>query len=206
MHPIQRLLVEMHQAVIRQVYDSIPDVVGPDETQNTIMQRIRQVANIAVVQDKGTAFALLGPKLKGTGGLFASRAKNPQFNIDVIVLNENANDPYWYSTLFHELAHATGTADRQNRIGITMTQHEYDPIRYAFEELVAESTARRIMERLGLATEVTRSRSAKYIETYATPMQYIIDTDKLQSDVDAAESMIMSWIETIDFKNTLKIA
>lgn len=203
MHPAIQLLIEMRQAMIQQIFDSIPNKVQPSMTQVEALAKIRAASGVAVVQDKGTAFAVLGPKMQGCGGVFISRQKNPRFAVDVVVLNEDANVPYWYSTLFHELAHATGTADKLNRQGIS---GQVDALIYSFEELVAESVARRIMERLELATDETRNKSAKYIEQYATPMQYLIDTDKLQNEVEAAERMVMTWIEGIDFKNIQKIA
>lgn len=203
MHPAMQLIIEMRRAILEQILNSMPSKVAPSQNQVEFLQRIRQVSGVAVVQDKGTAFALLGPKMAGTEGVFVSKQKNPQFIVDVIVLNCDANDPYWYSTLFHELAHASGTADKLNRVGIT---GQVDALIYSFEELVAESVARRIMDRLGLSTDATRARSAKYLEQYSNNMAYLIDTDQLQRDVDAAESMVLSWIETADFQKMQKTA
>jgi antirestriction protein ArdC len=68
---------------------------------------------------------------------------------------------HYYATLFHELAHSTGSADRLNRKGVT------DPIRfgshqYSKEELIAEFTAALLCARTGIEKE-TRKNPAAYV-------------------------------------------
>lgn len=178
---------------------NMKDCVPPTVEQENMLLTIRERTGIAIVQDKGTALVVLGPKYNQTEGVFISQERNPQFKADVIVMNTNANAAYWYSTLFHELAHATGTASRLNRIGI---MGHVDPIIYNYEEIIAESVARRIMTRLGLETPQTVERSAKYINYYAlhTAMFMPINSNQLALEVEAAENMVMSWLQGIEFK------
>jgi len=68
----------------------------------------------------------------------------------------------FYATLFHELAHSTGSAKRLNRVGVT------DPIRfgshnYSKEELVAEFTSALLCAHAGIEKE-TRKNSAAYVK------------------------------------------
>lgn len=60
---------------------------------------------------------------------------------------------YW-STLLHELTHATGHASRLNREGITSVSRRFgDPV-YAFEELVAEMGSAFLCAQLGVFGDV----------------------------------------------------
>jgi len=180
------------------IYSSMPNHCPPNPTQDAILLKIRDKSGIAIVQDKGTAFIVLGPKMSITEGVFVSQERNPRFKCDVIVLNTGANSVHWYSVLFHELAHATGTTNRLSRIGIS--GNILDAVIYSYEEIVAESVARRVMERLGLATPETREASAKYINHYSMRIETLINQDRLTKDIDAAETLLMTWLEGIDFK------
>lgn len=64
--------------------------------------------------------------------------------LDVVYMPDifmfHTNEGY-YSTLFHELGHWTGHANRLNREGITNRAARFGSHLYAFEELVAEMTA-----------------------------------------------------------------
>jgi len=67
----------------------------------------------------------------------------------------------YYSTLFHEIGHATGHKDRLER-----TQGKwFGSEQYAFEELVAELSQVYIMARLGLAPE-PHMNSASYVASW----------------------------------------
>ena len=60
---------------------------------------------------------------------------------------------YW-STLLHELVHATGHSERLNREGITSSSRKFgDPV-YAFEELVAETGSAFLCAELGIYGDV----------------------------------------------------
>ncbi|MBU9818386.1 DUF1738 domain-containing protein [Rahnella sp. BCC 1045] len=60
---------------------------------------------------------------------------------------------YW-STLLHELVHASGHQTRLNREGITSSTHKFgDPV-YAFEELIAEMGSAFLCATLGVYGEV----------------------------------------------------
>ncbi len=60
---------------------------------------------------------------------------------------------YW-STLLHELVHATGHGSRLNREGITSSSRRFgDPV-YAFEELIAETGSAFLCAELGITGDV----------------------------------------------------
>ncbi|AIR87668.1 ArdC family protein [Pantoea rwandensis] len=60
---------------------------------------------------------------------------------------------YW-STLLHELVHATGHGSRLNREGITSSSRQFgDPV-YAFEELIAETGSAFLCAQLGITGDV----------------------------------------------------
>ncbi|PTA89146.1 DNA primase [Kosakonia sp. H7A] len=60
---------------------------------------------------------------------------------------------YW-STLLHELVHATGHSSRLNREGITSSSRKFgDPV-YAFEELIAETGSAFLCAELGITGDV----------------------------------------------------
>lgn len=76
---------------------------------------------------------------------------------------------HFYSTAFHELAHATGHTSRLNRKAVN------DPIQfgshaYSDEELVAELAASFLMDRAGLATEDTLQNSVEYLRGWASKL------------------------------------
>lgn len=72
---------------------------------------------------------------------------------------EFIDDPHYYSTLFHELAHSTGAPGRLDRD----MNGRFGDSSYAREELVAEITAAFVCGRLGLGTDDTVANSAAYI-------------------------------------------
>lgn len=60
---------------------------------------------------------------------------------------------YW-STLLHELVHASGHGSRLNREGITLSSRQFgDPV-YAFEELIAETGSAFLCAELGITGDV----------------------------------------------------
>lgn len=190
MHDVTKMMFEL-------VIENAPDRVPPTTHQESIMNKVKENSGIAIVQDKGTAFIAMGPRMQSAEGVFIGKDKNPRFKQDVIVLNSNANAAYWYSVLFHELAHATGTTDRLNRSGIA---GNVDAIAYCYEEIIAESVARRLMERLELATPQTREASQRYINGYAMKIETLISLNKLNSEVQAAETLIIEWLQGVEFK------
>ncbi len=71
----------------------------------------------------------------------------------------------YYTTLFHELIHATGHTTRLNREGIAIANSS-DEIRYAQEELVAEMGAAFLRALTGIdASELTTNTTA-YIQSW----------------------------------------
>ena len=71
-------------------------------------------------------------------------------------------EPEYYSTLFHELTHSTGHADRLNRDGITKLAAFGDD-NYSQEELVAEMGAAFLCGHTGIENQ-TIENSAAYID------------------------------------------
>jgi len=70
----------------------------------------------------------------------------------------------YYSTFFHELAHATGHESRLNREGVTVPHFFGDAV-YSREELVAEMTAAFLCGHTGIEN-VTLNNSAAYIQSW----------------------------------------
>jgi len=68
----------------------------------------------------------------------------------------------YYSTVFHELGHSTGHADRLKRTGVSESHYFGDPS-YAEEELVAEFTAAFLAGVTGIAP-ITVENSASYLQ------------------------------------------
>ena len=101
-----------------------------------------------------------GPTIKHGGN---RACYNPPLDLVSMPLREDFdNAESYYATMFHELAHSTGHANRLNRKGVT------DPIRfgshdYSQEELVAELTATFLCNETGIATERVVANSAAYL-------------------------------------------
>ena len=85
---------------------------------------------------------------------------------DVIVIphpEQFAGIPDYYSTLLHEITHATGHASRLAREGITSSGRVFgDPV-YAFEELVAEMGSAFICAYVGIQAKL---QHASYIASW----------------------------------------
>lgn len=193
--------MQVKDEIISMVMGMFPDKMPTTPHQDTIMLKVRSNSGIAIVQDKGAAVLLMGAKMNSADGCFIQRDANPKFNSDVIVMNSDANNAYWYSVLFHELAHATGTRSRLCRMGVAGMFS--NPVIYAIEEVIAETVATRIMERMGLATDETRERSKKYIKSYEDVINRhgaIIDVMQVDQDFDKAETMVMQWLDGIELK------
>ena len=69
----------------------------------------------------------------------------------------------YYETLFHELTHSTGHADRLNRLA---KSGGFGSEGYAKEELIAEIGAAGILNILGIETESSFQNNAAYIESW----------------------------------------
>jgi len=82
--------------------------------------------------------------------------------VTVPALCQYRNPSEYYSTYFHELAHATGHESRLNREGITSTHFFGDAV-YSREELVAEMSAAFLCGEAGIVQE-TITNSAAYIQ------------------------------------------
>lgn len=76
----------------------------------------------------------------------------------------------YYTTLFHELVHATGHVSRLNRSGITIP-NKHDSKEYAKEELVAELGAGYLSNLSGIAEDRVVNNSAAYLRYWITRLQ-----------------------------------
>lgn len=75
-------------------------------------------------------------------------------------------EPEYYSTLFHELTHATGHESRLGRLQESV--HGFGSVTYAKEELVAEMGASFLSGVAGIVNR-TVDNSAAYINSWLGP-------------------------------------
>ena len=76
----------------------------------------------------------------------------------------------FYSTLFHELGHATGAHNRLNREAVTGTV-KFGSCDYSLEELVAELTSCTLCSIAGIETSRSFTNSAAYIQGWLKRLQ-----------------------------------
>jgi len=187
---------KMTKNIFTIVLDTLPNKFPTTPDQDAFILKLSEVSGVTITQDKPTAALILGPKMLTAGGCYATI--NPE--TEVIILNENANNDYWYSTIFHELAHATGSSKRFNRVGVVACQTKTD---YHLEEIIAESVAMRVMESMGLATDETRAKSNSYIQSYERPLIMfgaMVDVMKLDYEISKAEALVMDWLNKAGLK------
>lgn len=79
----------------------------------------------------------------------------------------------YYKTLFHEMTHATGSAGRLKRPGITLPQEQRRPgsAPYALEELTAELGAAYLCQIAGISSQPLEENAAAYLEGYLTHLR-----------------------------------
>lgn len=185
----------MTKSILSIVLDTLPSKFPTNPDQGAFMAKLSAACGVAITDDKTTAAVILGPKMVTAGGCFATI----NHETEVIVMNQDANDAYWYSTIFHELGHATGSAKRLNRVGVVACDSR---LHFNLEEIIAESVAMRIMETMGLATDQTRLKSFNYIRTYEFPLimqGVIVDVIQLDKDIEQAEALVMGWINAAGY-------
>lgn len=83
--------------------------------------------------------------------------------IQVPALSQHPTAEDFYSTLFHEMAHATGHKSRLNR----PIENAWKTDDYSKEELVAEMASAFVLNVLGLDTSKTDRNSAAYVKGWA---------------------------------------
>lgn len=103
------------------------------------------------------------------------------FNLPALGQFETAED--YYSTLFHELSHATGHEKRLNRATITNTAESRNK-EYAFEELIAEMSASYVCASVGIDFDPIIENSAAYLQSWLK----VLREDKLFIFKAAAEA------------------
>ena len=123
---------------------------------------------------------------------------NPSEDIVRVPAFEQFKDPdFYYSTVLHELSHATGAATRLNREGIT-GKHRFGSIEYAKEELNAEIASSFICADLHLQPDEEHiNNHAAYIQNWIKVL-----TDEPEAlfvaikNADAIENYILDAAET----------
>jgi len=82
----------------------------------------------------------------------------------------------YYSTLFHELAHATGHKSRLNRFEENVTDHQFGSESYSKEELVAEISAAMLSgNRWHFARDSRQFRELPAIVDHAPKIRFTVD-------------------------------
>jgi antirestriction protein ArdC len=73
----------------------------------------------------------------------------------------------YYSTIFHEMIHSTGSEKRLKRAGFSIGEyHRFGSKGYAFEELVAEFGAAMLASYCGVDTSLESGQNAAYIKSW----------------------------------------
>jgi hypothetical protein len=171
----------------------------PNLEQRHVLKRVKETTGIDVVTSKGEGRAILGFASWFASGCYARPETSPMLQRETIVLFLEPHDPYWYSVLFHELGHATGHQSRLARIGITNHEmYAFDMRVRAIEEIIAESVAARVMDRLALATETTRAKSRDYLRHFAEPVGIDIADSEIQHSIKLAYDLVMQWLEFME--------
>lgn len=107
----------------------------------------------------------------------------------------------FWRVLFHELAHATGSAKRLNRQGVNLVDRQNISKRaYAIEELIAERTSQKVMAYFGILDAETEKVSNQYLELYSNVLNETgepkteFDSARIERDSDAALAYILqNW-------------
>ena len=132
--------------------------------------------------------------------LYAKLQDNAYFSIskDEIVVPEKSqfiNGESFYSNLFHEMTHSTGTEERLNRF---KQGNGFGSAEYSREELVAELSAALIASRYGMEKNV-KEDSCAYLKSWLGSLKEspeFLKTTLL--DVKRASSMITQRIDAIN--------
>lgn len=95
------------------------------------------------------------------GNLACYRPKSDEITLPL--RNQFVSGPAYYSTLFHEMTHATGHAVRLNRSTLT-DLCPFGSTNYSKEELVAEMGAAFLCGEAGIDNEAALKNSAAYID------------------------------------------
>lgn len=114
---------------------------------------------------------------------------------DEIIIPEKAqfiDGESFYSNLLHEMSHASGSANRLNRI-----KPDQDRAAYSREELVAELTAALVASRYGMAKHV-KSDSAAYLKSWLGSLNENPEFIKTTlNDVKRSASFITQRMEAV---------
>jgi antirestriction protein ArdC len=87
-------------------------------------------------------------------------------------VKQSVNDgkQHYYSTLFHEMVHSTGTKERCNRDGVT-GMNFFGGHEYSKEELVAEIGSAILGAKVGLTSERVMDNTTAYCKSWAKKLK-----------------------------------
>ncbi len=177
----------------------IKDTVKPDDFQKQVMEDIYRVSGIEVVQDRRAIAEAYHPhEVNQVRGSFIESQPGSMFEKHGIIMNIHATNPYWWTTLFHELAHATGTPEGLHRPGLS--RRAPTPAESHYEEAVAETVGSKLAAFYGTADEYCVEHSAEYVQhhidrftLYQPNMRW--DQVMFDRDVQDALSVVSYWLE-----------
>ena len=124
------------------------ELVPVDAAENIIKGYLSREQSLKLHNDKPSSRAFYSPMFD---------------EVTVPMMSQyNIADEY-YSTLFHELVHSTGTPERMNRED-GMKNHKFGSKDYSREELVAELGAAMLCAQTGISNEAAFRNSVAYIQ------------------------------------------
>lgn len=186
-------------------------VKAPNASQRRLMYMLRKVSGVEVYHNPKAA-TVANKNLRAFAGMFCQGNKLGPIKNDTIFMNCDANDPQWYRVLFHELAHATGSSKRLNRMGLARGRTLGT---YAYEEIIAETVALELSETYGFSSPQLRKKSIAYIDMYRRQLVAyagqgdILGALLLHDSPDAftqrvadAKSMVLDWLNQVETMGT----
>lgn len=163
-----------------------------------IIQQIEMKCGFKIYQDYNLMWKLFAFDAAFINGCFLERNRHPNHLDEAILLTPR--DTGVWSTLFHELAHATGAQGRLERT--TLKDYMTDVFVQAMEEQIAERAAVILMEHFNLSTKASRIKSERYLKNYFIPS---FQEDYVASEVKKAVDFILNnWVNNINFEPARK--
>jgi antirestriction protein ArdC len=150
-----QLLPEIQQKVM----ENHPKRFQADENQNDPIEDA-QAALDAFFEEQDVTLGHGGDKAYYNPG---------RDHVQLPTMNSFDDSEHYYSTAFHEAAHATGHSSRLDRFEDDVDQFKFASESYSFEELVAEMSAAYLCGHTGI--EGTFDNSAAYIANWLTKLK-----------------------------------
>ncbi|PKL28913.1 MAG: hypothetical protein CVV46_03680 [Spirochaetae bacterium HGW-Spirochaetae-2] len=141
------------------------DNVAYEQPTDTIVKPFDSIAQA----DSVIEAMPLAPKIIHRGNRAAYSPLSDVVSIPIKGAFDTPQD--YYSTLFHELAHATGHEKRLGRFKTEKVNHQFASRSYSKEELVAEMASCFVLNELGIETEQTESNSLAYLDGWVKTLK-----------------------------------